>query len=117
MKEIKDMTLDEVLQFIYDNLGNILAVVELIILGLLKGKISKSSDLSAHKPSAPLHTVEPVTVETVSKVDVSAKKKALKSQMLADIELFFSDTPDEELSEVQQARIQRVLDYIQGGSQ
>lgn len=112
------MTFDEVLEFLNENLDSIFAAVQLVILALLNRKVQKGSSISP--PSAPevSNVVTPSdksvsTTPTVS-VDKTALKKATRSQLLEDLELFYSDKPDSDFTDAEKQRMQALMDYVQG---
>lgn len=113
------MTFDEFLVFLEENLPHIFNTIELVIIALLNRRVGKVAKAQA---ASVQHVVESEPIKEVPSEAFSVQKNAkklyfekLKAEMLADLDLIASDVPDEELSDEQQKRIQKVISYIQGG--
>lgn len=114
MKEMKEMTFDEALQFIYDNLGQIFGAFEIVILWLLNRNIKKCDKITTSVSSKSSIFKAADQKMEISPAVSSQKtvKKQLTSQLMSDLELLFSQKEDDQLTEDEKTRISALTSYF-----
>lgn len=108
---MKEMTFDEALQFIYENLGQIFGAIEIIILALLNRKIKKGDQIVTSKPAIVNAADQKMEVSPVVSSPKTVKKQ-ISAQLLSDLELLFSDKEDDQLTEDEKTRISALTSYL-----
>lgn len=99
-----------------------LLVLEIILTAVMTRAIKKNTNASntcnvtpAANNAAPAvaPTETPTAAPTTTVKDKNLARKQLINQLMFDVDLLFSDKPDDELSEEETARVSRLLSYIE----
>lgn len=97
-----------------EGLSSPIEIVEIIFMAIMMHRL-KSTKSTAAKVET---TSDPVSPSSLSVPDVTPKEKKsvknqLKSQLLADLDLLFSDKTEEQMTVDENARCSRLLNLIQ----
>lgn len=105
------MTFDQIWQAIVDFFAefDFFSAIETVLLFLLGRNVSKIK--KSEKVTGPEQAAKSLAKEQ------KAKKKALKKEMLAALDVLYSDKPDADLTEEEKAACDKVLAYINQSSE
>ena len=110
---------NKIIQSILDVLSQLetlespLLIAEIVLTALMAHSLKKVN-VASNTPSVDSTSAVESSSDTLpSKKEVKSAKKQVKEQLLADIELFFSEKSDEEMTDDERARCAAVLAFME----